>query len=70
MITIADLQSLRPILNFKSLALRAGIKYVTLDTKIRRGSELSVIQSAQIEEALKSFGLVYMQLTAKINKEM
>ena len=55
--TIAQLQQMRPVLNVTELARRAGMNEHTLMGKVRRGSELSVVESEALEKALRAVGL-------------
>lgn len=55
--TIAQLQEMRPLLNLAELARRANLNEQTLFAKVRRGSELSVVESDRLEEVLRSVGL-------------
>lgn len=57
--TIKDLQQLRPLFNLSELARRADINDRTLNAKVRRGTELTVVESEAIREALESYGLRY-----------
>ena len=51
--TIAQLQQMRPLLNLAELARRAGMNEQTLFAKVRRGSELSVVESGKLEAVLE-----------------
>ena len=62
--TIAQLQEMRPLLNLAELARRADINEQTLFAKVRRGSELSVVESEAMEKALRTVGLDVIKVSA------
>jgi hypothetical protein len=55
--TIAQLQQMRPLLNLAELARRAGMNEQSLFAKVRRSSELSVVESEALEGVLEEIGL-------------
>lgn len=59
MITVSDLRNLRNILNLSELSRQAGVSYSTIDSKLRKNSELSVTQSMKFMRALKHYGLTF-----------
>ena len=62
--TIAQLKEMRPLLNLTELARRSGIVESTLLAKVRRGSELSVVESEALEKALRAVGLEISKVSA------
>ena len=62
MLTIEDLQKMRPFLNLSRLAEQAGINHNTLLGKVSRGTELSVKESESIRMALAGVGLQFGKL--------
>ena len=57
MLKTEQLKRLTEIINLKSLAEKAGLKYNTIDQKLRRNTQLTVEESEALTAALASYGL-------------
>ncbi len=62
LITVKQLQEMRPLLNLAELARRANINEHKLFAKVRRGSELTVTESAAIESAFRAVGITVSEV--------
>lgn len=66
MITLADIERLKRVINITTLEKISGLAPKSLHNKLANKTELTVIESYQIDCALKKYGLMYIPLPIKI----
>lgn len=62
MIKIKDLIALKDIVNIVAIAQKSGMNPSTLRGKIIRGTELTIVESENIDSVLKKYNLTYSLL--------